>query len=108
MDRIEGVTVTDKSFTPRYAVELSESGPIAAPPISRNPEIYHGTKPKKPVSRSLGISRSTSGFGPKYEFECPICGKRFTHKSYDGSLNPHKDKHGYPCGGRLGMYIGMK
>ena len=108
VDRIEGATATNKPFTPRYTIEFLESGPISVPPISRNPEVYHGTKPRKPVSRNFGIGRSNSGFGPKYVFECPVCGKRFTHKSYAGSLNPHKDKHGYPCGGRLGMYIGMK
>jgi predicted nucleotidyltransferase component of viral defense system len=107
-DRIEGATVTDKPFIPRFTVELSESGPISAPPISRNLEIYGTTRPRKPVSRSLGISRLPSGFGPKYVFECPVCSKRFTHKSYDGSLNPHKDKHGIPCGGRHGIYIGIK
>ena len=85
VDRIQGAIVTDKPFIPRYIVELPESGPVFAPPISRNPEIYRRPKPRKPVSKSFGISRSTSGFRPNIVFECPICGKRFTHRSFDQS-----------------------
>jgi len=108
VDRIQGSTVTDKPFNPRYAIELSESGPITAPPISRNPEIYQGNRTRKLASRQIDINRSASEFGPKYVFECPVCGKQFTHKSFNGSLNPHKDKSGYPCMGRFGTYLTTK
>ncbi len=108
VDRIEGATATNKPFTPRYTIEFSESGPFSAPPISRNPEIYRPPKTRNPLTIGFGSRRLASGYGPKYIFECPICEKKFTHKSYDASLRPHKDKDGYPCGGRLGIYIDTK
>ena len=108
VDRIQGATVTETPFLPRYTIELSESGPLSAPPVSKNYESYREIKPKKLTSKIVGIRGPTSSFGPKYVFECPFCGKRFIHKSNNGSLNRHKDKFGYPCGGRSGIYITTK
>jgi predicted nucleotidyltransferase component of viral defense system len=108
VDRIQGANVTKTPFTPRYIVELTASGPVSIQPtIGRK----IGTKEFGPARFGLTQRHSrkrTSDFGPKYIFQCPICGKRFTHKSYDASLNPHKSKQGYPCPGRLGIYITTK
>lgn len=107
VDRIKGAVITEVSFIPRYAVELTSSGPVSAPPAIRSAAY------KRPVSSVARPSnrrpvKGTSDFGPKHVFECTLCGKRFTHKSYDSSLNQHKDKHGYPCPGRVGIYITAK
>jgi hypothetical protein len=103
-DRIQGAQVTKTPFVPRYAVELTASGPISAPPTDRR------TTSKSIWSTSLRTPqrRRTSSFGPKYVFECSLCGKRFTHKSFDSSLSKHKDKQGYPCFGTIGIYITTK
>jgi len=104
VDRIQGVEVTKIPFTPRYAVELSATGPISAPPTTMRSGISSaGTQRLRSTSRRP--RSTTSNYGPKYIFECGYCGKRFTHKTNDPQLGKHKDKHGYPCSGRRGIYI---
>lgn len=108
VDRIEGVTITKETFTPRYSVEFSESGPLVTPTTNRGSGTRSLMKPKKTHLANRRARKPTPQFGPKCLFRCSVCGKEFVHRSYDASLNPHNDKHGYPCGGRLGMYVGMK
>lgn len=103
VDRIRNAEVTKISFSPRYAVELITSGMVSAPPLARTSKsgITTPTKaitPKKPRSKG-------SSYGPKYVFRCIVCGKQFTHKSSDSALGQHKNKQGYPCPGRTGIYI---
>jgi hypothetical protein len=102
VDRIEGVKVSAVPFIPRFTVELTPAGPLHAPTIER---------PRQAVPRPTGM-RSTprrsglgGGSGPKYIFKCPACGKQFTRKTYDASLNPHKNKQGYPCYGSFGQHV---
>lgn len=40
-----------------------------------------------------------------YVFQCPLCTKSFRKKRYSLKLNPHKDKYGNKCFGRLGLLI---
>jgi hypothetical protein len=103
-DRIQRAEVTKIPFKPRYVVELTASGPISAPPTGR------GGIPKSIQSISIRTPqrRRTPTPGPKYLFKCPLCGKQFSHKSYESSLNKHKNKQGYPCPGRTGIYITTK
>ena len=108
VDRIQAANVTKVPFTPRYIIELTASGPVLIQPTIRREVISRGLGPKK-IGLSGRYSRKrTSDFSPKYVFQCSLCGKQFTHKSYDASLNPHKDKQGFPCYGRYGMYITTK
>ena len=103
VDRIEGVEVSTVSFIPKYLVELTPSGPLHAPLTERT-----GLSISRPaIPRGIGRSRTVKsvGGGPKYIFKCTVCGKQFTRKSYDATLNPHKNKQGYPCYGRIGMYV---
>ena len=90
IDRIRGAEVTEKPFIPRYVVELTASGPIPSPPITRRSK------------------RTTSNLGPTYVIECPYCGKRFNRKKSTTRLNPHKDKSNYPCSARTGHIVDMK
>jgi predicted nucleotidyltransferase component of viral defense system len=103
-DRIQSAEVTKLAFKPRYVVELTASGPISAPPTVRGGI----SKPIRATSIRPPQRRRTSSLGPKYIFECPLCGKRFAHKSYESSLNKHKDKQGYPCPGTFGIYVNTK
>jgi predicted nucleotidyltransferase component of viral defense system len=98
VDRIRSAEVTKISFTPRYAIELSASGPLSAPTLTRATGIMSARPQRSSASR----------YGPQYVFECSYCGKRFTHKTNDPKLNAHKDKHGYPCPGRTGFYVTTK
>lgn len=91
LDRIQGARVTNESFVPRFAVELTPSGPASAPPTARK----HGT----PSLRLRGRR------GPTHVYECGSCGKRFYRKKRASRLNKHKDKNGYPCPGRSAYFI---
>ncbi len=107
VDRIESATATRVAFVPRYAIELTPSGLLVAPPSAQ---------------RSFGLSASSfgqetfggrskparSGFRPTYVIECSYCGKKFSRKERDTHLKSHKDKHGYACPGRTGYVVDTK
>jgi len=106
VDRIRGAKVTKISFIPRYVVELTTPGIISAPPLTRTRKtgITGNTATRKPKKRTSGFG----SYGPKYVFRCMICGRKFTRKSYDAALNQHKNRQGYPCPGRTGIYVTTK
>lgn len=112
VDRIEGAYTTSETFTPRYAIELTPSGPMAIPPTERSPSprtsiggfSSRPTRPAKPRSTSRGFG---SG-GPTYVYQCPVCSKKFSRKTMSGALNPHKAPGGYPCMGRMGYLVDTK
>lgn len=108
IDRIQGAKVTKISFSPRYSVELTTSGSFTAPPISRSLAGIAISRSFRNRSTPKRSKRKTSNYGPKYVFKCTICGKQFTRKSYNASLNQHKNKQGYPCYGRTGIYVTTK
>ena len=103
IDRIQGAEISNVSFVPSYLVELTPSGPLHAPLTERS-----GLTISRPaIPRVVGRRRTvkTAGGAPKYIFKCIACGKQFTRKSYDATLNPHKNKQGYPCYGTIGTYL---
>jgi predicted nucleotidyltransferase component of viral defense system len=108
VDRIQGAEATQEPFVPRYAIEFSVSGPLSAPSTVRSSSVANPFR--SPTLRSRRTSRRSkaSNYGPKYVHQCTICGKKFTRKSNSTRLNPHKDKQGYPCPGRTGIYVTMK
>lgn len=96
LDRILGAQATRQTFVPRYAIELTPSGPLAipsSPPRQTEPRI---------TSRTSRTSHASGG--PTYIFRCPVCNKRFERKSYDSALRPHKNPSGWDCPGRTGYY----
>jgi len=97
VDRMRGATMTSQVFTPRYAVELTSTGPLPIPPAQARTQ----------TGASRG-STSATHHGPTYVFRCPICRKTFNKRSMDYSLNPHKNARGYPCAGRSGIYLRTK
>ena len=108
VDRIQSAEVTKIAFTPKYAIELSAAGPLSAPSITTRTVGIERIRPQRIKSTSRRRGSTTSNHGPKYIFECSYCGKKFTHKTNDPKLGKHKDKQGYPCSGRRGMYIDTK
>jgi predicted nucleotidyltransferase component of viral defense system len=94
VDRIQSINVTTIPFKPLYQIEFSSTGPISTLPTSR-----------KKRSLSSGLERRKTHFGPTYIFECSYCGKKFKRVKYDSKLNPHKDKNGWNCPGRIGYFI---
>jgi len=97
VDRIQGATVTSQVFTPRYAVELTSTGPITVAPSAA---ISH-------IPRMRRTAR-TRHQGPIYVYRCTVCGKTSNKRRMDGSLNPHKNRRGSPCYGRYGVYVRTK
>jgi predicted nucleotidyltransferase component of viral defense system len=108
VDRMRSAEITKTPFTPKYAIELTPSGPISAPPKATHTGGIRIARPQKIRATIRKPRISTSNYGPKYIFECSYCGKKFTHRTNTSKLNNHKDKHGYPCPGRTGIYVTTK
>ena len=101
VDRIQGAEITSTPFVPKYAVELTPSGPVSAPRLTRSSSSIS-------LPGSTGSRNRVSRSGPTYVIECPYCGKKFNRKKLSTKLNPHKDKDGYPCTGRNGYHVDTK
>jgi predicted nucleotidyltransferase component of viral defense system len=97
VDRMQGATVTSEVFAPRYAVELTSTGPLSVAPST--------ALPRMPRMRSAARTRQQ---GPTYVYRCTVCGRTFNKKRMDGALNPHKNRRGSPCYGRYGAYVRTK
>ncbi len=99
VDEIQDAVVAKASFVPRYAIELTATGPLSAPPAYRK---EGSTIPL----RSRLVRRASAGL--TYVVGCPVCGKHFNHKTRSMRLNKHKNKYGYPCAGRTGYLVATK
>ncbi|MGI0068137.1 MAG: nucleotidyl transferase AbiEii/AbiGii toxin family protein, partial [Thermoplasmata archaeon] len=103
VDRSEGVTVTNQSFVPQFAIEFSQSGTIAAPPATPRSHAAPWN-----ATRRASSTRSQTG-SPTYWVQCPVCQKRFRRSSpSDTDLNEHKNEYGQRCSGsgRRGYLVG--
>lgn len=106
VDRIQRAGVTKMPFVPRYLIELTPAGPISAPLRIRDSTGLPSSMTSRAKTAQARPKGRTLSYGPKYRFRCPACGKQFTRSSFDASLNPHKNKNGYPCPGGIGVYVG--
>ncbi len=95
VDRIQGAIATDRPFVPRYAVELTATGPVAVPATRRN---------RSSTANAQQRARRSS-FEPTYIVQCVSCGRRFNHKTTSTRLNKHNDRDGYPCPSRSGFVV---
>jgi len=102
-ENFQSIENTNTKFTPREGmiIELCKAG--EAP---ENPYLFDPNKPTKPPSNSRRIPSLSNS--PRYVYQCSYCGKKFTRKLNTSRLNRHKDKYGYPCGGRQGYYVDTK
>jgi predicted nucleotidyltransferase component of viral defense system len=96
VDRILGARITQQTFIPSYAVELTPTGPLTVAPAASHAAVGQTWSRRR---RQSGVSG-----GPVYVFRCSVCDKRFQRKTYDASLRPHKDRYGGDCYGRYGIY----
>jgi predicted nucleotidyltransferase component of viral defense system len=105
IDRIEGASATKISFVPRYAVELTPSGYLPIPSTVSGTSLSTNRRhsPARPSRRS-----TTMRTGYTYVIKCTYCGRRFSRKTFEMTLNPHKNKSGYPCPGRSGFLVETK
>lgn len=108
VDRIQGAKATNVSFVPKYMIELTPSGPMSAPSLTRQSRDLKISAPKFSKSAYGRLGSKGPSYGPTYIIQCSYCGKKFNRKEYGTSLNPHKDKQGYPCPGRIGYLVDTK
>jgi len=102
VEQIHGATILNRSFTPRFQIELTPSGPLVAPDTARSSGNPWRQPPATRRRVSTGWSKTV------YLYRCSVCGKRFEHSSMDATLRAHKNPSGYPCSGRHGLYEGTK
>jgi hypothetical protein len=94
VDRMQGASVTSQVFMPRYIVELSSTGPLNISPAAAVPRIA-----------AIRRTAHTHSQGPTYVYRCSVCRKTFNRSTMNGALNAHKNPRGYPCPGRVGVYV---
>jgi predicted nucleotidyltransferase component of viral defense system len=97
---VQRIENTDETFEPRYPVELAKAGEGREHFEGRpGPRAYFAvTRPKTPRR----VHRSS---GHRYRVRCSVCGKIFYRDTYTTRLNPHTDKYGNKCYGRMGSMI---
>ena len=103
VDRIQGVQVSTTAFVPKFMIELTPAGPIHAPAISQR--ISSTARPIATRPRAISKTLKSASSGLTHVFRCSVCGKLFKRKTYDATLNPHKNKQGNPCFGRFGTFV---
>lgn len=114
VDRIQGARSTAQSFTPRYAIELTPSGPVSIPPTQRSSTSTSSAgfgslrSASRPARRPARRSASAFSQGPTYIYQCGMCGKTFRRKKQSSRLNKHKAPGGFPCSGRTGYLVDTK
>lgn len=96
IDRIQGATARNVSFSPRYTIELTASGTL------QDPETEHIIAPRRISMTGRGRKNSS---GQVFVVECPYCGRHFRRKTNNTRLKAHKDRDGYTCSGRNGHLI---
>ncbi|MFH0770839.1 MAG: nucleotidyl transferase AbiEii/AbiGii toxin family protein [Candidatus Peregrinibacteria bacterium] len=113
IDRIESASVTQRSFTPVYDIEITMSSGITPAPIVPDKRSSSRMRPIKAVNlftttQSVRAPRIQT-YGPTYIYECTVCGKRFPKKKQSSTLNKHKTKgQDYDCMGRTGWLVETK
>lgn len=115
VDRINSARTTNRTFIPRYAIELTPTGPVSIPPTQRSSSGTGGSSgfgslraPRRSAHRPARRSTSAFGQGPTYIYQCGMCGKKFRRKTQSPRLNKHKALGGFPCSGRTGFLVDVE
>jgi predicted nucleotidyltransferase component of viral defense system len=105
--KVEALENTDRTFEPRFDVELRKAGGAEAMGYF---EGQQGPRRGILTVRRTGVHRMRrrtsidySAYGLEYIIECSYCGRHFKRKAMNMKLNPHKDQYGNPCYGRTGF-----
>jgi hypothetical protein len=90
---IENLELTEEHFEPRYEEELGDAGATIGSFAAqqRSGLLRRGARSYRPRSSQT------------YRVRCTYCGKLFTRRTRNARLNPHKDRYGNACYGRIGM-----
>ena len=101
---IQAMENTGQTFEPRLPVELCKAGEDLKSSYFSSPPGRSPSSTSYPVPRRQHGSRFSLET-QRYTVECPYCGKTFRRKSCSTRLNPHKDKYGNQCYGRIGYIV---
>jgi predicted nucleotidyltransferase component of viral defense system len=110
IDRIQGAVATNRTFRPRYAIELTSGTPTLAPRLARHSDAEWSRprpalRPARPRGRSRTRPSRPASTGTHHTFRCTVCGKHFRKSTFDATLNSHKGKNGLPCYGTVGTFV---
>jgi predicted nucleotidyltransferase component of viral defense system len=94
-EKFVSAQVTDMPFKPRFEIEVSKAG---------DPSQAGAFSGRRYVP-AFGLTRRNARSGPLYVFRCTRCQRLFGHRSFDGSLRPHKNSRGPRCYGTFGTYV---
>lgn len=108
--RVQSIENTDQEFEPRMPMEISKAGGSETVSHFKGRPGPRTTFPRTTVRRPRIRSRSyrspSAGYSLTYKIQCPICNKKFSRKRpNDTKLNPHKDRYGNRCVGRIGYLV---
>jgi predicted nucleotidyltransferase component of viral defense system len=92
--KVEGLELTDETFTPRYAVELSKAG-------EHSGSGYFA----RPFRRGAGRINRPRTPGWVYVVQCSYCNRRFRRRQRNIRIAKHNDSYGNPCYGRSGYIV---
>lgn len=98
-DCIQAARPTGRTFSPRYAIELTPGGAQSVPPTTR---VVSSTSFGRPARRSA------TRHGPTYVYQCPQCSKQFPRTKRDSALRPHKAPGGWNCSGRTAYLVEIR
>lgn len=101
-DKMTSLEVVEKTFTPRYAIEINSSGTLHIHQLSTN------SQSSKIKSGSYGRKTTGTSSGPTYSYKCAVCGKTFSKKKMSSQIGEHKNRSGYSCSGRTGIFLKTK
>jgi len=104
---ISSLRVTQETFVPRHAVELSPSQPLMSPIAARRAPSISWDRSVRPPRRPRRPRRPKLYGGPTYVFQCGICMKKFRRSKNDPALRKHKGAFGN-CPGRRGYLTEMR
>lgn len=116
-DKVQGVQLTHRKFTPRFPIELAKGGgyfgttSFQTGPRGSGPSGFAAVRPcRAPATSPSSFGRpgrkaSASPFAVTYTVQCRYCGKQFKRTKLDTTLNPHKDTYGNRCYGRVGYIV---
>ncbi len=108
-NKIQAIENTDLKFEPRYDIDVNSSTGSEKTSRFEGKKGYRRgglgliNKPRK--ASSAHNRRTRNPWGVVYWVQCPYCNKKFKRSSMDTRLNPHKDKFGNRCHGRIGYIV---
>ena len=112
VDRIGGARVTNRSFTPRFEIELGPQGPLRIAPTAARSVSGFSSPVRSPFPRprrTPARPKAARSYGaPVYIYQCPMCQKQFRRNRQDPKLNAHKNDWGMACSGRQGFLLDIR